>query len=137
MSSLYSLWICLFSVFFILRIQKVTLISVCLNGWFLKKSHMFDSFTSIIWLSVGFSCFPCAVLCCAVLSRSVMSYSLLPHGLKPSLSMGILQPRIPELVAMPSSRESFQPTACTQVSHIAGGLFTVWATREAQDFWSG
>ena len=32
---------------------------------------------------------------------------------------------------MPSSRVSFQPRDCTQVSHIAGGLFTVWATREA------
>ena len=26
----------------------------------------------------------------------------------------------------------FQPRNQTQVSHIAGGLFTVWATREAQ-----
>ena len=25
----------------------------------------------------------------------------------------------------------------TQVSHIAGGLFTSWATREAQEHWSG
>ena len=25
----------------------------------------------------------------------------------------------------------------TQVSHILGGFFTVWATREAQEYWSG
>ena len=25
----------------------------------------------------------------------------------------------------------------TQVSHIAGGFFTSWATREAQEYWSG
>ena len=24
----------------------------------------------------------------------------------------------------------------TQVSHFAGGFFTVWATREAQEYWS-
>ena len=38
---------------------------------------------------------------------------------------------------MPSSREFFQPRDQTQVSHIAGGFFTVWATREAHDYWSG
>ena len=48
-----------------------------------------------------------------------------------SLSMGILQPRILEWLAMPSSRGSSQPRDKTQVSHIAGGVFTVWATREA------
>ena len=25
----------------------------------------------------------------------------------------------------------------TQVSHIAGGFFTGWDTREAQDYWNG
>ena len=25
----------------------------------------------------------------------------------------------------------------TQISHIAGGFFTVWTTREAQEYWSG
>ena len=48
----------------------------------------------------------------------------------PSLH-GILQARILEWVAMPSSRGSSQPRDRTQVSHIAGGFFTVWATREA------
>ena len=37
------------------------------------------------------------------------------------LSMGILQARILEWVAMPSSRGSFQPRERTQVSCIAGG----------------
>ena len=44
------------------------------------------------------------------------------------LSMGILQARILEFVAMPSSRVSSQPRDPTQVSCIAGGFFTVWAT---------
>ena len=44
---------------------------------------------------------------------------------------GILQTRILEWVAMPSSRGSSQPRDWTQVSHIAGRFFTVWATQEA------
>ena len=43
---------------------------------------------------------------------------------------GILQARILEWVAMPSSRESSQPRDRNLVSHIAGGFFIVWATRE-------
>ena len=46
--------------------------------------------------------------------------------------MGILQARILKWVAFPFSRGSFQPRDRTQVSRIAGGFFTVWATREAQ-----
>ena len=42
-----------------------------------------------------------------------------------SLSMGILQARIPEWLAMPSSRGSSQPRDETQVSYIAGRSFTV------------
>ena len=44
---------------------------------------------------------------------------------------GILQARILEWVAKPSSRGLSQPRAQTQVSCIAGRIFTVWATREA------
>ena len=44
---------------------------------------------------------------------------------------GIIQARILERVAMPSSRGSSQPRDQTQVSHIAGRFFTIWATREA------
>ena len=42
-----------------------------------------------------------------------------------------------EWVAFPFSRGSSQPRDGTQVSHIAGGFFTSWATREAQEYWSG
>ena len=44
---------------------------------------------------------------------------------------GILQARILEWVAVPFSRGSSQPRDRTQVSLIAGGFFTRWATREA------
>ena len=45
---------------------------------------------------------------------------------------GILQARILEWVAFSFSKGSSQPRDWTQVSHITGGFFTSWATREAQ-----
>ena len=50
---------------------------------------------------------------------------------------GILKARILEWVAFPFSRGSSQPRDRTQVSHIAVRVFTSWATREAQEYWSG
>ena len=44
---------------------------------------------------------------------------------------GVLQVRIQEWAAMPSSRGSSWPRDQTQVSCSAGGFFTIWATREA------
>ena len=41
---------------------------------------------------------------------------------------GIFQARILEWVAMPSSMTSSWSRDRTQVSHIAGGFFTIWAT---------
>ena len=43
---------------------------------------------------------------------------------------GILQARILEWIAVLFSRESSQPWNQTQVSHIAGGFFTIWASGE-------
>ena len=48
----------------------------------------------------------------------------------------ILQATILEWVAFPFSRGSSQLRDWTQVSHIAGGFLTSWATREAQEYWS-
>ena len=39
--------------------------------------------------------------------------------------------------SIPFSRGSPQPRDQIQVSHIAGRFFTSWATREAQEYWSG
>ena len=50
---------------------------------------------------------------------------------------GILQARILEWVAFPFSRESSQPRDRTQVYRIIGRFFTSWATRKAQEYWSG
>ena len=46
---------------------------------------------------------------------------------------GILKARILEWVAFPFSRGSSQPRDRTQISCIAGGFFTSWTTREAQN----
>ena len=58
-------------------------------------------------------------------SRSVVSDSLLPVDYTVH---GILQARILEWAAFPFSRGSSQPRDRTQVSHIAGGFVTSWAT---------
>ena len=79
-------------------------------------------------------------MCHAVLIRSVMSQLFVTPWTaahQTPLSMEILQARILEWVAMPSFREFSQPWDQTQVSCIAGRLFTSWATREPQDYWSG
>ena len=54
-----------------------------------------------------------------------------PHAPGSSVH-GILQARVLEWVAISFSRGSSQPGDWTQVSCIAGGFVTVWATREAQ-----
>ena len=63
---------------------------------------------------------PCLALCnpidCSLPGSSV-------HGESPG--------KVLEWVAMPSSRGSSQPRDRTQVSHIAGRFFTIWATRES------
>ena len=50
---------------------------------------------------------------------------------------GIHQARILEWIAFPFSRGSSQPRDGTQVSCIAGGLFTSWDIKEAQEYWGG
>jgi len=47
---------------------------------------------------------------------------------------GIIQERMLEWFAIPFSRGSSWPRDWTQVSCIAGRLFTIWATREAPAF---
>ena len=50
---------------------------------------------------------------------------------------GILLARILEWVSFPFFRGSSQPRGQIQVSCIADRYFTSWATREAQEYWSG
>ena len=62
------------------------------------------------------------------------SCSVVPDSLYPIdyTVHGILQARILECVAFPSSRVSSQPRSRTRTSCIAGGFFTNWAIRAAQ-----
>ena len=83
-------------------------------------------FPFLIWVPVG-TRVPFASLCLKV--KVTQLCLCIVHG--------ILQARILEWVAFPFSRGSSQPRNRTQVSHIAGGFFTSWATREAQEYWSG
>ena len=50
---------------------------------------------------------------------------------------GILRGKILEWVVLPFPRGCSQPRDQIQVSHIAGRFFTSWATRAAQEYWSG
>ena len=68
---------------------------------------------------------------CAVLTLCNPMDCSLPD---PSSVMGILQARMLEWVAMPSSRRSSQPRDRIQVSCIADRFFTSWATREVLDW---
>ena len=79
---------------------------------------------------LGLLGFPHAVLSCSVMSDSETLWTV---ALQASLLMGILQPRILEWVAMPSSRGSVQSRDWTQVAHIEGRLLTIGATRETLD----
>ena len=74
--------------------------------------------TSTIVLSLMNLC----ALCLVAQSGLTLCDTKNPPG--PSV-LGILQPKILEWVAMPSSRRSSQPRDQTQVSCIAGGFFTM------------
>jgi len=78
------------------------------------------------------------LLCCVYSLRRVwLSATPWTVAHQAPLSMGILQARILEWLAMHSSRGPSQPRDRTQVLFIADGFFTIWDTREAQEFWSG
>ena len=86
-----------------------------------KEEMLPWAFKSYLLRILGWKLLSCVQLC------EAMDYTV--HG--------ILQGRIPEWVAFPFSRGSSQPRDRTQVTHIAVGFLTSWATREAQEYWSG
>ena len=65
----------------------------------------------------------CVVLCLVAHSCPTL-WDAMDYSRQVPLSMRILQARIREWVAMPSSRGSSQPRDQTQVSCIAGGFFS-------------
>ena len=93
---------------------------------------------SSIQLSFNLCSNPHLHLCCAEsLSHVLLFATRWTIACQAPLSMGILQARILGQVDMPSSRGSSQPRDRIQVSCITGGFFTISATREAKEHWSG
>ena len=88
---------------------------------------VYHTISSLFWFFSVFLCLSlslCAVLCLVTQSCPTLCNPMaVAHQAPPS--MGILQARILEWVAMPSSRGSSQPKDRTEVSHIAGRFFTV------------
>ena len=77
----------------------------------------FEHYFTTVWSEVIQSCLTfCNPMDCSLPGSSVL---------------GILQERKLEWIVIPLSRGSSQPRDRTQVSCIAGRLFTIWATREA------
>ena len=71
-------------------------------------------------------------LCCAPSLQSRPTLLDPMNCSPPGFSVhGILQPRILEWVAIPLSRESFQPRDGMWVSWITGKFIIIWTTREA------
>ena len=77
------------------------------------------------------------VLCAYLLSRVQLFVTPWAAGAQAPLSMGFPLGKNTEWFAMPFPRGSSQPRDRTQVSDIEVGFFTISATREAQEYWSG
>ena len=73
----------------------------------------------------------CACVCVKFIQSWMALCDHMDWSLPGSLSSGILQARILEWIAISSSRGSSRPRDRTQVSHVAGRCFNLWATREA------
>ena len=88
-------------------------------------------------MSLGKSCpgapQTCFLLLCLFAQLCLTLCDPMDSSLQALLSMRILQAGILEWVAMPSSRGTSRPRNQTDVSFIAGGFITSWATREAPD----
>ena len=124
-------------------IRNMSIFMFHLKKWnmILRESHPFSSF---VIYSVTYACneiktsfiilgeyWKACVCMCLVAQLCPTLCDPMDCSPPASSVHGILQARILEWVAMPSSKVSSQSRDGTQVSFIAGGLFTVWATREA------
>ena len=69
-------------------------------------------------------------------SCPTLSYPM-DYSLPGSSIHGIFQARVLEWVVFHFSRESSQPRDRTQVSRIASGFFTIWATRDFKNIGMG
>ena len=79
----------------------------------------------------------CRAALCLVVQLYPTSCEPMTVACQAALSMGILQARALEWVSMPSSTRPSKPKDWLHISRIADELFTDWATRRAQEYWSG
>ena len=77
-------------------------------------------------------CLPEYTCACLVAQLCLILCDPMDSSPPDSSDHGIFQARILEWVTIPFSRESSQLRNQTQVPCIAGGFFTIWATRQAQ-----
>ena len=119
---------CMKWILFLLLLSKFSLLCDNFYLWLL---------TILVWCileksSLGMGTFEFHVLRCSWKSKNE-SHSVMSDCNPMDYTVhGILQVRILEWVAFSFSRGSL-----TQVSCIASGFFTSWATREAREYWSG
>ena len=96
------------------------------------KARCSDSKSCASWRKQGVqSGYVCVCVCVWVTQSCPTLCDPMDHSPPGSSVLGILQARILEWVAMSFSRGSSQPRDWSWASHIAGRLFTIWATREA------
>ena len=108
------------NIFFI----KFIKCKILLNFWFYIKLNIWDLMASLHYNKL--------FVCMFVVQSCLTLWD--PMGCSPPSSSvhGIFQAGKAEWVAISLSRESSRPRGQTQVSCIAIGCFTVWATREDQ-----
>ena len=99
----------------------------CATVNFIHLQNFSSSWTETLYPLNSNSSFLPSLSPCESESHPVVSDSLQPHGYTVH---GILQARMLEWVAVPFSRGSSQPRNRTEVSCIAGGFFSSWATGE-------
>ena len=99
--------------------------SFFLNFWLYKQAILFEMLCLFSSNDLEIQLCVLATQLCSTLWDPMDSYP-------PGFSIhGIFQAWKLEWIAIPSSRGSSWPRDWTQVSCIAGRLFTIWATREA------
>ena len=100
--------------------------------WLLWSHITFWSFINIVIYNRSSFYFTSSITSVCLVTQSCLTVCDPMDCSPPGSSVqGVLQARILEWVVMPSSKGSSQPGNQTQIFHIAGGFFTVWATREA------
>ena len=101
-------------------------------GYFIVNMLTYELKQLVLVRVMCLKCFHCLV--CTINKIRIQMNSLWPPQTvahQASLSMGILQARILEWVAIPFSRGSSQLRDQNQVSLIGGRFFTIWSTRKA------